>query len=49
MTTDTRARAATYLVTGKKDVGALQETRAEQVAQGVVFLVEGENGRRGDT
>lgn len=48
-TTDMKGRTVTYLVTSEKDVGALQETRAEQVAQGMVFLVEGEDSRRGDT
>lgn len=39
----------THFVTSKQNVRALQKTRAEQVAQGVIFLVEGKNGRRGDT
>lgn len=39
----------THLVTSKQNVRALQKTRAKQVAQGVIFLVEGKNGRRGDT
>lgn len=39
----------THLVTSEKNVGALQKTGAKQVAQGVIFLVEGENSRRGDT
>lgn len=43
----TREITALYLVSGKYDVGSLQETRAKQVAEGVVFLVEGEDGRRG--
>lgn len=38
-----------YLIGGEDDVVSLQETRAKHVAEGVVFLVEGEDGRRGKT
>lgn len=42
-----RQKTVLYLISGKDDVGSLQETRAKQVAEGVVFLVEGEDGCRG--
>jgi hypothetical protein len=36
-----------YSVGGEDDVGGLQETSAEHISKGVIFLVEGENTSRG--
>lgn len=36
-----------YLVCSEDDIGGLQKTSTEHVAKGMVFLMEGENGRGG--
>lgn len=36
-------------VSGEGNAAVLQETSADEVAEGVVFLVEGEDGGGGDT
>lgn len=39
----------TYLVRGEGNMGSLEETTADHVAQGVIFLVEGEDRGGGQT
>lgn len=44
-----REEGGTYLIGGKKDVRALQQTRAQHVSESVILFVEGEDGRGGNT
>lgn len=38
-----------YAISREEDVLVLEQTRADQVAQGVVLLVESKDGSRGNT
>lgn len=40
-------KLCTYPVSGEGDVGGAEKAGADHVAQGVIFLVEGEDGRGG--
>lgn len=46
---DLRDEGMRDLVAGESNAAVLQETRADEVAEGVVFLVKGEDGGGGDT
>lgn len=45
---DLRDEGMRDLVAGEGNAAVLQETSADEVAEGVVFLVEGEDGGGGD-
>lgn len=48
-TTKLKADKHSYPVCSKNDIRGLQETSTEHVGKGMVFLMEGENGRGGKT
>lgn len=46
---DSRDEWMRDFIAGEGNAAVLQEAGADEVAEGVVFLVEGEDGGRGDT